>query len=65
MLDKYFGTNKTFLFFAIAAAFVLTNVLMFRKIMKFMKVSNGYIKEADAKEAAEKAKLAEVEGREL
>ena len=59
MLDKYFGTNKTFLFFAIATAFVLTNVLMFRKIMKFMKVSNGYIKEADLKETAEKAKLAE------
>lgn len=59
VLDRYFGTNKTFLFFAIAAAFILTNILMFRKIMKFMKVSNEHIKAADDKEAKEKVELAE------
>ena len=64
MLDRYFGTNKTFLFFAIATAFALTNILMFRKIMKFMKVSNEHIKAADVKEAEEKARLAEVETKE-
>ena len=60
-LDKYFETNKMFLFFAIGFAFVLTNVLMFRKIMKFMEVSNAHIKTADEKDAKDKAE-AEAKG---
>jgi len=61
LLDKYFGTNKTFLFVAIAIAFAVTNFLMFKKIMHFMKVSNEHIKAADRKEAEELKTGQEVE----
>ncbi|MEY3784498.1 MAG: hypothetical protein RLZZ230_820 [Candidatus Parcubacteria bacterium] len=49
MLDMHFDTGKKFLFVAIAISFVLTHVLMFKKIMRFMRISNQHIKEADFK----------------
>lgn len=48
-LDNYFGTSKVFLLSSIGLAFVLTQILMFRKIKEFNKISNTYIKEAEEK----------------
>ncbi len=58
MLDNHFGTGKKLLFVAIAISFALTNFFMFRKIMKFMKISNEHIKAADLKEAKAKEQQA-------
>ncbi len=46
-LDKYFGTSKVFLLSSIGLAFVLTQILMFRKVKEFNKISNAYVKEAE------------------
>lgn len=53
LLDRHFGTNKKILFVAIAIAFVITNIMMFKKIMRFMKISNEHIRAADIKEKAQ------------
>ena len=49
-LDKYFGTEKKFIFLGIGVAFILTNVLMFRKIKRFIKVSDEFLKKDEVQD---------------
>ncbi len=41
MLDNHFGTNKLYLFAGIGLAFVVTQMLMFRKVKEFSRISSA------------------------
>jgi F0F1-type ATP synthase assembly protein I len=41
ILDRYFGTDKVFLFSGIGLAFVTTQLFMFRKVKEFSKISSS------------------------
>lgn len=44
ILDNYFGTNKVFLLSSVAVAFVVTQILMFKKLKKGYSKISSYVK---------------------
>lgn len=43
MLDKFFNTEKVFLLTSIGLAFVITQVLMFKKVREFSRTTNSLV----------------------
>ncbi len=48
MLDRKVGTDKLYLFIGIGLAFVMTQILMFRKVKEFSKISSSFEKKTEA-----------------
>ena len=53
LLDSFFGTNKVFLLSSLAVAFVVTQILMFRKITHGYSTISSFVKKDDAEEVVE------------
>lgn len=51
MLDRYFATNKLFLFLGIGLAFITTHIYMFRKVKEFSKISSSLDKKNEVKDS--------------
>ena len=66
LLDSYFGTNPTFIIVGVFVAFVTTNILLFKKVVKINRLVNKYSppKKEEEKSSDEKKELETPESQE-